>query len=347
MENTNKEQTQTQLQEKQPMPIRCANYLAEEFIVNDNKPITAAQKHIIQGYIEGIVRVIENSKPVKNKPAISWNNIDYKKLKRSVYVNTHLGLDMWQDNMLSIVPFYNNDTKQYNLNLMRGYNGIKHLAETYSKDKIINITTELIYKNDKFIAIKKDANNNTESYVFEITNMFDRGELLGGFGYIEYEDSRKNKLILMTKADMDKRKPLYASAEFWGGEKTTYENGTPVKNKIEGWQDEMYLKTLIRYVCNQRHIPLDTSKISDLFVEAEMLEMQATDSLNHIDEHSEPEKIVEADFMPQYEVVQEEKQEYIPEIEQVQQNEVIQEEIPQTQPQQLKPQDIKINRDDL
>lgn len=281
------EKTQTQKQEEKknlPMITKFALSMATEFQSNDGKPITAVQKHILQGYADSISKTIANFKSSKDKPALKWENIDYTKLKRAVYVNAHLGLDMWQENMLSIVPFYNKETKMYELNLMRGYNGIKHLAETYSKDKIVNIVTELVYSNDNFKPIKKDAKNAIDSYEFEIVNMFDRGELIGGFGYIEYEDSRKNKLIIMTKSEMDKRKPDYAAVEFWGGTKNKWENGKVVgTEEIAGWQPEMYLKTLIRYVCNQRNIPLDPTKIGDLFIEAETLEMQARDTLNMID----------------------------------------------------------------
>lgn len=302
MENT-QTKTQTQKQEETknlPMITRFALNMATEFQANDGKPITAVQKHILQGYADSISKTIANFKSSKDKPALNWNNIDYPKLKRAVYVNAHLGLDMWQENMLSIVPFYNKETKLYELNLMRGYNGIKHLAETYSKDKIVNITCELVYSNDKFRPIKKDARNEKETYEFEITNMFDRGTLIGGFGYIEYEDSRKNKLIIMTKDEMDKRKPDYAAAEFWGGTKNKWENGKVVgTEEVAGWQTEMYLKTLIRYVCNQRHIPLDPAKIGDLFVEAETLEMQARDSLNMIDtEPIETQVISEEEITP-------------------------------------------------
>lgn len=285
MENT-QTKTQTQQEEEKdfPMITKFALTMADEFVKNDGKTITAVQKHILQGYADSISKTIANFKTSKDKPALNWNNIDYPKLKRAVYVNAHLGLDMWQENMLSIVPFYNKETKMYELNLMRSYNGIKHLAEKFSKDKIVNIVIELVYSNDKFRPIKKDARNEIETYEFEIVNMFDRGVVIGGFGYIEYEDSRKNKLIIMTKDEMDKRKPDYAAAEFWGGTKKMWENGKVVgTEEVAGWQPEMYFKTLIRYVCNQRHIPLDPEKIGDLFVEAEMLETQAKDALNMID----------------------------------------------------------------
>ena len=307
MENT-ETKTQTQQEEKKNLPMitRFALTLADEFVKNDGKPITAVQKHILQGYADSISKTIANFKPAYNKsekkynPALTWKNIDYTKLSRAVYVNAHLGLDMWQENMLSIVPFYNKVTGRYELNLGRGYNGLKHLAETYSKDKIINIVTELIYSNDHFKPIKKDAKNPVETFEFEIVNMFDRGVLIGCFGYIEYGDNRQNKLLNMTKEEMDKRKPKYAAVEFWGGEKNIYENDKKVgTEEVAGWQPEMYLKTLIRQACNQRHIPLDPETIGDLFVEDETIEMQARDRLNMIDaEPLETQVISEEEITP-------------------------------------------------
>lgn len=314
--------------------VKCAVYLAEEFKVNDNKAVTPAQQHILQGYADSIARCIDNFKPSKDNKELKWSNIDYSKLRKAVYVNAHLGLDMWQENMLSIVPFYNKTTQKYELSLMRGYNGIKYLAEKYSKDKIVNITTELIYEKDKFVAVKKDINNEKESYIFEVTDIFNRGAVVGGFGYIEYEDSRRNKLILMTRAEMDKRKPKYASAEFWGGDKPIYENRqkTDKVEHIEGWKDEMYLKTLIRYVCNQRNIPLDPAKIGDLFVEAERLELEVKERLDSMEQEEPQEQEIIAETVFPIEQ-QEQEQIYIPdEVGEVQEVEEITE--PQEKPQE-------------
>ena len=47
------------------------------------------------------------------------------------------------------------------------------------------------------------------------------GEIVGGFGYIEYTEPTKNKLIIMTIKDILKRKPDKASGEFWGGKENS------------------------------------------------------------------------------------------------------------------------------
>jgi len=67
-------------------------------------------------------------------------------------------------------------------------------------------TVEVVYSKDKFTPLKKSKGNPIESYEFEIVEPFDRGEIIGGFGYIEYDEPSKNTLVLMSKAAMNKRK---------------------------------------------------------------------------------------------------------------------------------------------
>ena len=76
--------------------------------------------------------------------------------------------------------------------------------------------------------------------------------------------------------DIEKRKPQYAAAEFWGGEKDEYKNGKRTGNKVEvdGWKDEMVYKSLVRFVYGK--IPLDPRKIDDdyKYIQARELELK-------------------------------------------------------------------------
>ena len=38
------------------------------------------------------------------------------------------------------------------------------------------------------------------SYEFEITNPFDRGDIVGGFGYLEYDDPTQNLSLIHISA---------------------------------------------------------------------------------------------------------------------------------------------------
>jgi recombination protein RecT len=84
-----------------------------------------------------------------------------------------------------------------------------------------------------------------ESYDFEITNPFDRGDVVGGFGYIVYEDPRKNKLVLVTMRDFLKAEAGSGSDKFWGSNK---------------WREEMMHKTMVRRVADK--LPLDPKKVN-------------------------------------------------------------------------------------
>lgn len=44
-------------------------------------------------------------------------------------------------------------------------------------------------------------------------------KVVGGFGYIRYKDETRNKLVTMSKAELLKRKPSTAAAEFLGWRK--------------------------------------------------------------------------------------------------------------------------------
>lgn len=74
--------------------------------------------------------------------------------------------------------------------------------------------------------------NNVDCYEFDISNPFDRGEVVGGFGYIRYKDETRNKLVTMSKAELLKRKPSTAAAEFWGGEKDIWEMVKRLEQKL-------------------------------------------------------------------------------------------------------------------
>ena len=114
-----------------------------------------------------------------------------------------------------------------------GLHGIQYIAEKYALDKPISVTTELVYDTGHLQAAEKDRENRVESYEFEINNAFDRGSIVGGFGYIEYQDPTKNKLVIMTLKDILKRKPKNASESFGAARKRNgaAENGQRWKQK--------------------------------------------------------------------------------------------------------------------
>ena len=256
-------------------------------------PVTDYQRQLIQGYFIQIDRSLKSSEERRvrqndgnkdhkwdNLDPINWNTIDLNQLALDVMHFARMGLDMMQDNMLTAIPFKDNNrtaktgTKMYTVNLMKGYNGIQYIAEKYALEKPESVTVELVYSTDTFRPIKKSINNKVESYEFEINNPFDRGDIIGGFGYIEFSDPQKNRLIMLTKKDIEKRKPKKASAEFWGGLKTEWVNGKKTEVETDGWYEEMCLKTIKREVFKPKNIPLDPKKIDDEYQYNKMQELR-------------------------------------------------------------------------
>jgi len=274
---------------------RFTNKVMQEFSGNivGGLQITDFQRQLIQGYFIGIdraLKIAEESRVAKNDSnrdhkydvtlACTWDNVNLTDLALDVVHYARMGLDMMQDNHLYPVPFRNKKTDKYDVTLMPGYNGIQYIAEKYAVETPMDTIIELVYSTDIFKPIKKCKDNIIESYEFTIVNPFDRGEVVGGFGYIKYDDPTKNKLILMKLSDILKRKPKYAAAEFWGGKAKRWENGKQVEVELEGWFDEMCLKTLKREVYSSKHIPRDPKKIDDNYQymrmrEAQIAEMEA------------------------------------------------------------------------
>ena len=243
------------------------------------------QKQLVQGYFVAIDRALaaaeeerlrknaSNKDPrYNNDIPVSWQNVNMEQLALDAVYYSRMGLDMMTENHLFPIPYKNNKRGKYDVVLMLGYNGIQYIAEKYALDKPTAVTVELVYSTDTFVPIKKTAGNKVEGYEFVINKPFDRGEIIGGFGYIEYADPAKNKLVIMTKAAIEKRKPKYASPNFWGGKAKVWENGKQVEQQTDGWYEEMCLKTVKREVYSAKYIPRDPSKVDDSYRHLKMSE---------------------------------------------------------------------------
>ncbi len=297
----------TQLTEAKQVELnhseRFTNKVLQEFGSNSTGAIQVSdyQKVLIQGYfiaIDGALKVAEKKRIEKNTNnkdhkydenlEYKWDNVNLNDLALSTVHFARMGLDMMQDNHLSPIPFKNKITGKYDITLMPGYNGIIYIAEKYALNPPKNVVIELVYSTDKFLPIKKGKNSEFDTYEFEITNPFARGEIIGGFGYLEYDNYKDNKLIIMTKADIEKRKPEKASAYFWGGEVKEWEGGKQVTVQKEGWVDEMYLKTLKRAIYSPKNIPLDPKKVDDnyQFMKQQELELAKLEAQAEINENA-------------------------------------------------------------
>lgn len=254
---------------------RFTNAVMKEFASTAGElQITSFQKKLIQNYFikldsslkDAEVKRMAKSESKRELLAYSWENVNMPKLATDVVAFSAVGLDPAQPNHINLIPYKNNNTGKYDVTFIPGYRGIELKAMKYGFEIPDDVIVELVYTNDKFKSIKKSWNNRVENYEFEIVDDFDRGNVRGGFYYHAFHDApEKNRLVVFTLHDIEKRKPKYASAEFWGGEKDVWESGKKVGTEtIEGWYEEMCYKTIYRAAYND--ITIDSEKIDEHFV---------------------------------------------------------------------------------
>lgn len=206
---------------------------------------------------------LQKSEQYREALAYTWQNVNITKLAQMVVASVKIGLDPLQPNHINMIPYANKATNKYDIGFLPGYQGMQIKATKYGMNPPDAVIVELIYDTDIFKPMKKSASNPIETYEFEIKNPFNRGEIVGGFYYHIYENQSKNKLVMMSIEDIEKRKPKNASVEFWGGEKDEWVNGKKTGKKIEtdGWYAEMCLKTITRAAWNS--IPIDADKVDE------------------------------------------------------------------------------------
>lgn len=254
---------------------------------NEPVELTSFQRKLIQNYFikvdavlsEAEQKRLSKSEEYRDSVALSWQNVNMNKLALDVVAYSSIGLDPLQKNHISPIPYKNNKTGKYDINLMEGFNGLELKARKYGYDVPDEVIFELKYSTDHFKSKKKSLDNKVENYEFEIKDDFNRGELEGGFYYQIFNDNpEKNKLVVLNRAQIEKRKPKYASAEFWGGEKDEWKKGkkTGKKEKVEGWEEEMFMKTLKRHCWDK--INIDSQKIDDFLMRTLENEAQSNDS---------------------------------------------------------------------
>lgn len=203
----------------------------------------AEQKRLIQGYYVFIDRALQSE-----NPPVSWHSIDMESLSRELVCCARLGLDMRQDKQLRPVIAKSDAGKKTRVTIELGCNGVRHLALRYAEDPPKDVTIELVYETDTFTPIKKGGDNEIENYKLEITKPFDRGKIVGGFGYIEYGDSAKNQLVILTRQDIEKRQAIGLDGP-----------------QDDDWFAEQCLDIIKREVYSERHIPRDPKKIDDAY----------------------------------------------------------------------------------
>lgn len=274
------------VQKDATMSERFMNKVMAEFTSGVGEiALTSFQKRLAQNYfiaLDASLKLAEEKRAKKSEKyrdvlPVTWANVNMEGLARNVVSAARIGLDPAQKNHINMMPFKNGATNKYEIVFVEGYRGIELKSKKYGLNVPDHVVVELVYSTDKFKSYKKDRHNNIETYDFEITNDFDRGKIVGGFYYHIYENHpEKNKLVVMTLKDIEKRKPAYASPEFWGGEKDKWENGKKVGTEpVEGWYEKMVYKTVYRAAYSD--ITIDSQKIDDDYMKLRQMEMSLTE----------------------------------------------------------------------
>ena len=260
----------------------------KEFSTNSGGTValTEFQKRLVSNYFLSVDKSLKKAEMIRLEKAeqyrdpvsLTWENVNMEQLATDVVSAARVGLDPAQPNHINMVPYKNKHSKKYDVTFIPGYRGKELVAKKYGLEVPDDVIIELVYATDKFKQFKKDQTHKVESYMFEIVDNFDRGEVVGGFYYFNFFDHpEKNKLRVFSKADIDKRKPDYASPEFWGGQKDEWKDGRKTGKKIEvlGWYEEMAFKTIARAAYNA--ITIDSQKIDDDYMKLLSSENEAKD----------------------------------------------------------------------
>lgn len=265
----------TQLSKKEEnRSMRFTNAVMLEVSKSSLEPakVSDFQKKIIQNSFIKIDMILRDAEVARMKKSeayrdslpVTWDNVNMQQLAQDVAATSEVGLDPLQKNHINFVPYKNNSTGKYDLTPIVGYRGTELKALKFGLDIPNRIVVRLVFENEKFTPIFRDAQNEIEAYIHQpAPNPFDRGEIIGGYYYYDFDDKSKNRIAIMTINDILKRKPDYASVEFWGGAKDEWKNNKKTGNKIEveGWFEEMCYKTVFRKA--HEDITIDSEKISN------------------------------------------------------------------------------------
>jgi recombination protein RecT len=203
-----------------------------------------------------------------------WTNINMSKLAIDTVHRMEIGLDALIPNHISIIPYWNKKLNKYDLELQIGYAGKDFYRRKMAYDKPVDIIYELVYSTDEFTPIKKDAENKVESYNLKIKKPFDRGDIIGGFGYIIYKDETKNKLVIVTESEFQKAKNLAKTKTFW--------NQSP---------EAMRYKTIVNRTTEKLLIDPEKMTVS-------MFEVEQSEKAEFKDSEDVEDEITDVDFEP-------------------------------------------------
>lgn len=260
--------TTKEIVKKETVSARFVNAIMNEFIATaGNLPVKfdTGKKRLAQHLfiaMDAALQVAEKrrlDKGPKNNPPIVWANINMTRLAIDAMHRIELGLDALIPNHISIIPYLNGRTKKYDMDLRIGYTGKDYYRRKMAIESPVDVRYELVHESDKLVVIKKSAKIAVETYEFDVPQPFKRGKVVGGFGYLVFEDDKKNKLVLVSEDDFLKSKSLAKTDKFWGPH-----------------PDAMRKKTLVHRTTEE--LQIDPDKVSPAYAHVEAEEMALLDN---------------------------------------------------------------------
>lgn len=277
---------------------RFLNNVQLQFATEAGNPVAFSQyeKQLAQHLflkLDSVLKDLEAKRVQKGdkRSPYDWNNVNMRKLSLDAVHTVQLGLDALISNHVHPVPYFNSKEKKYDLDLRVGYVGKLYYRMEAAVEKPKDIIMELVHSTDYFKPIKKSFSNNQESYEFEIKEPFKRGDIIGGFGYLVFDDPSKNKLIMVSEDDFEKSRKAAAGDTFW-----------------KGHPEKMKYKTLVHRVTEK--LQIDPKKVNASYLHMENKDEEET-ARREINEHANKEVL---DIEPDEK--QEEKSQRQPEPEQ-------------------------------
>lgn len=200
----------------------------------------------------------------------TWAQINFDDFLSKSIAYANIGIDPLAPKMLSFTLFANKSGKS-DVVFVEDVRCMELLARRYGVNCPENITVELIYSTDKFSIIKKDLSHPSEGYILEVTNVFERGEIIGGVSLSEYENALYNKVRIMSMKDIEKR--VNTKSPFWNN-----------------WKPEMCEKTVGKNAWGK--VVLNTTELAEYYA----------NSSQDVPEGFEPESTEDLPFNPDAEL---------------------------------------------
>lgn len=174
----------------------------------------------------------------------TWKQINFEDFLSKSIAYANIGIDPLAPKMLSFTLYANKTNGLSDVVFVEDVRCMELLARRYGINCPENITVELIYSTDKFSIIKKDLSHPSEGYVLEVTNAFDRGNVIGGVSLSEYANPIYNKVRIMSMKEIEKR--VKTTSPFW-----------------TNWKNEMCEKTVGKNAWGK--VVLNTTELAEYY----------------------------------------------------------------------------------